>query len=64
MKYPGKVDIVKNDKVIETLPNVEKNVEKKVTKNNNKNKPSNVLTKNITGDVKEPNEQKSAEQNL
>jgi hypothetical protein len=26
IKYPGKVDIIKNDRVVETLPNTEKNV--------------------------------------
>lgn len=64
VKYPGKVDIIKNDKVIETLPNIEKNIEKKLMKNNTKNKPNTILIKNTIGDIKEQNQQKSAEQNL
>jgi len=55
VKYPGKVDIIKNDKVIETLPNIEKNIEKKLMKNNTKNKPNTILIKNTTGDIKEQN---------
>jgi len=55
VKYPGKVDIIKNDKVIETLPNIEKNIEKKLMKNNTKNKPNTILIKNTIGDIKEQN---------
>ena len=40
IKYPGKVDIVKNEKVVETLPNVEKLVDKKSHKAALKNKPN------------------------
>lgn len=61
IKYPGKIDIIKNDKVIETLPNVEKNVDKKLQKAVNKSKNANFKA-NIN-DIKDLNE-KSAEQNL
>lgn len=47
IKYPGKVDIMKNDKIVETLPNIEKNVDKKLQKATNKNKNPNMLKTNI-----------------
>lgn len=47
IKYPGKVDIMKNDKIVETLPNIEKNVDKKLQKATNKNKNPNMMKTNI-----------------
>ena len=61
IKYPGKVDIVKNDKIIETLPNVEKIVDKKSHKTALKNKPNAAAKYSYDRDG---NEQKSPEQNL
>jgi hypothetical protein len=63
IKYPGKVDIIKNDRVVETLPNVERNIDKKLQKSTNKSKNTNLLKANFN-DIKEQAEQKSAEQNL
>lgn len=50
IKYPGKVDIIKNEKVVETLPTVEKIVDKKVVKTGLKSKGNAVLTKPNTID--------------
>ena len=61
IKYPGKVDIVKNDKIVETLPNVQKIIDKKSHKAAFKNKPNPAAKLNYDRDG---NEQKSPEQNL
>jgi hypothetical protein len=51
IKYPGKVDIVKNDRVVETLPNVERNLDKKLQKSTIKTKNANL--KANFNDIKE-----------
>lgn len=51
IKYPGKVDIVKNDKIVETLSNVERNVDKKLQKSTTKTKNGNL--KANFNDIKE-----------
>ena len=38
---------MKNDKIVETLPNIEKNVDKKLQKATNKNKNPNMMKTNI-----------------
>jgi len=48
IKYPGKVDIIKNDKVVETLPTVEKIIEKKVVKAGIKNKGTTFIGKQLS----------------
>ena len=63
IKYPGKVEVFKNNKIVEMLPNYEKIVDKKSNKAAMKNKP-NQSSKINYGDLREGNDQKSPEQNL
>ena len=62
IKYPGKVDIVKNNKVVETLPAHQKIYDKKANKAALKSKP-NAGGKLNYADLKD-NDHKSPEQNL
>lgn len=65
IKYPGKIDIVRGDKILETLPIFEKNQEKKAQKPTGKSKQTNPLIKaSMNNDFKELSELKTAEQNL
>jgi len=48
IKYPGKVDIIKNDKVVETLPTVEKIIEKKIVKAGIKNKGTTFIGRQLS----------------
>jgi hypothetical protein len=61
IKYPGRVDIVHNEKVLETLPAVERVADKKTHKAALKNKPNTAVKLNYEG---REGEQKSAEQSL
>ena len=54
IKYPGKVDIIKNDKIVETLPTVEKIYDKKNNKAAFKNKANQDAKMNY-GDVRDLN---------
>ena len=45
IKYPGKIDIIKNDKIIETLPAIEKVFDKKVAKAGLKGKLNSMVSK-------------------
>lgn len=53
IKYPGKVDIIKNDKVVETLPTVEKIVDKKVAKAGLKGKGNVLIGKQLSVEGRE-----------
>lgn len=64
IKYPGKVEIVKNDKVVDYLPTVEKIVDKKINKATLKSKPNPMSAKINYGDLREGIEQKGTEQSL
>ena len=53
IKYPGKVDIIKNDKIVETLPTVEKIVDKKVVKAGLKGKGNALIGKQLSVEGRE-----------
>lgn len=57
------MDIIRNNKVIETLPAVEKISDKKSNKTTLKNKPNPAIKMNYS-DMKDNHDQKSPEQNL
>lgn len=64
IKYPGRVDIVKNQEVVGQLPNTEKIVDKKSNKTTLKSKPNQAGGKIAFGEGRQGTEQKGAEQSL
>lgn len=64
IKYPGKVEIVRNDEMVGTLPNVEKIADKKSNKNTLKTKGNQLNAKMNYGDLRDGMESKGTEQSL